>query len=296
MKDKKYHVSSSGFLSLCEAYVRACPRGGQHYTAEEYNTMVKQGDVRVPISPDPKAGSNLAEAQAAYTKAAKVYYSPEVQRFQQAEMKKRKIDTESVKKTSEESHSRYNKLSNYTRRFLEQNGVQYWDVMRVNRLMEHSTDFEPLKDHYDKDLNKVIDSLVADPKFVRLRDKAVAARESRNNAEALHVAVEERFSRTEASRELLSAETELQRTKKWARAGIHDDAKMMSVENIAPDMLSYDKDGTINNVWANENGRIRQVGSLDGRKWDDRRTGFIGTDGAHIYPSSTLIVGPLAET
>lgn len=278
-------------MTECEARVRSCPRGGQHYTEQEYASMSLQDDVRLPITPKPRAGTALAKAQEAYMEASKDYYSAEVQRFRLKEMKRLNIDPESWHKGYEKMHKSVARLSGFSRTYMEMHNVPSQHSFRALHAMSSTSPNFSLEKTNDPKTNAVFEKLENNPIFKKLQEKAVEARDMFSNSQALQADMEKRFSRSESAIRIHAAEAELQRAKKWARAGVPDDAKEVNVNSITPDKLSYDKWGYINNVWIDSDRKMSRVGAVENAGSEAPQMMSIGGN-KPLYHTGNILLGP----
>lgn len=259
----KYHVSTSGFLSQCEAKIRACPRG-QHFDQQEFVQMTNNHDPRI-FSRLPAGDGYFKQAHDQYVEASKAYYSPKVQNYRKEEMKKLGVDSDSLGKVSEDYFHSYGKLGKYVRRFLVKNGIGEFDINTISRAMTLSKHEDVSDSENNRLANEAIDKLLEDPKHNRLRETFKAFEAKKQGLEELHAQLEKRFDREETTKRMRQAEKELHKAKLWHDAGIPEGSTEVTFANLDPDMLSYGPNG-VNNLWAQGPRNMVRIIDTDG-KW-----------------------------
>lgn len=261
---KKYHISTSGFLSDCEARIRSCPRG-QHFDQQEYDQLASARDPRVAMRMTKNVSSYMEKAHAQYVEAAKTYYSPKFLNYRNEEMKKLDIDSDSLQKASEDHHHHYNKLGKHVRRVLAKHGINQWDTISYVNAISLKKYEDTQGSESRRITNEVIDKLKNDSKFQQLNETVETFRKKKEGLEALHVEVEKRFNREAATKQMRKAEKELHKAKLWQEVKIPEGSKDITFSELDPKMLSYGPYG-INNLWVQGPIRMFRVLKTDG-KW-----------------------------
>lgn len=279
MSESKYHMSRNGFLTACGATIRACPRGGTHYTQAEYNTLASENDPAIrysAVKPDPE--SFYGKAEAAYVDSVKRMKrfddaTAETAKFEKKLLKENNLDTSYSFKTQEEVRKSLEDALLYAREVYTEEGVSYSKASFIIQDMKANLDdpTKPItkrKDRMDEQIaaktKNAKERLNEDSKYAELR--AAHAEAVRKDRVAGDVSRKVAQFRTALIRDTnasgmpnLGEQRDLQRAKTWMKAKVAPSAREVSTGSITPAQVSIDSKGQINNAWVETSNGIERV-------------------------------------
>lgn len=307
MSENKYHTSKNGFLTKCSASKRACPRGGVHYTQEQYDELAAKNDSRIRVAAsavskhDPD--SYYGKAEAAYiasVKRLKTFdqINVETQQLEQKLMKEKGLKELNLHKSRENVAKKLEETLLYARDVYVEEGVSYGKASFIIQDMKHAADpAKPIakrKDRLDPDIaqktKNAVQRLNEDANYAKLRAAYVqASQEYRATDDIMTQSARFKYDRTRTLGVVSGAysnigeEKALERAKVWLKAGIPPEATEAYTSSVTPEQVSIDKKGKINNVWVETaNGIERVVGYSDDKKGR-------GSSGALITEKGTRV-------
>jgi hypothetical protein len=290
MSENKYHTSKNGFLTKCSASKRACPRGGVHYTQEQYDQLASENDSRIRgsvVKHDPE--SYYGKAEAAYVASVQRLKRFDIanedkKAYEQKLLKEAGLTTADLSGTQEQVRKSLESALTYARDVYVEEGVSYGKASFIIQDMKANTadPTKPItkrKDRLDPDIAVKTKNAVArlneDSKYVGLRNAYVdAARKERiawdigiKSAHYWQTIIRERNA---SGMPNLNEQKALEKAKTWLKAGIPPEAKEVYTSGLTPADVSVDKKGRINNVWVETADGIERVVSYDDSKAEMR--------------------------
>ena len=339
----KYHVSSNGYFSICRATKNPCPLGaGGHFSSAHVKELKEVGD--------PRAESNFTAAPDSYYSKAKIEY----ERASKIQSMYQKIDEDvreysiklcrdaginnpmsarSVKSAKDEALRRLKSI------YIEE-GVNptkaYYLIEDIKK--KANGDLSPIvrkKDKYDDGIEAKTERArkraLNDEEYISKIKEVQKGREIAEKVNEMYLSTDEyRRKKDKEALELNNlsnysnrsysydrvrfASSALQTANNWKSAGVNDNAKTVETRKLKVSDLSIDKNGSINNAWADfGEGNVERIVSYTSPSagvYEERSSGKLLTEfGREVYEYThyhsyrrdvfgvhEVIVGPLDGT